>query len=157
SFNGQLYAFDKQSGATVWEFQPALSTQNHLGLTNADGSFNVNPLIPMYDYSLVSADRLYMGEVFQLGSIVSSPLIHENEVYFTSTDSSLYALEGATLAVSQLNLDTLENDTIAEIQLVFSVSGGEYDSVTVAIKDNRADVRNAVMFDPVNFKPNSGK
>ncbi len=157
SFNGQLYAFDKQSGATVWEFQPALSTQNHLGLTNADGSFNVNPLIPMYDYSLVSADRLYMGEVFKLGSIVSSPLIHENEVYFTSTDSSLYALEGATLAVSQLNLDTLENDSIAEVQLVFSVRGGEYDSVTVAIKDNRADVRNAVMFDPVNFKPKSGK
>lgn len=157
SFNGQLYSFNKESGATNWEFQPPLSVQNHLNLTNPNGSFNVNPLLNMFDYSQVSADRLYLGEVFKLGSIVSSPVLDQGMIYFTSTDSCLYALEGATLTLSGTDLGTQEENSIVDFELVVSVEGGSYDSTTVAVKDNRSSVRNAVIVDPVDLQPVNGQ
>ena len=153
-FNGRMYGIEKQSGKIRWEFQPALSIQNYLGLSNVSGSFNVTPLYK-FDYSKAEAQAQYLNEVYKTGPIISSPVIAGGIVYFTSADSNIYALEGATIDADDVELGEMVKDTVVNFDITTSVNRGDYDSVTISVKSNSESQQEAFAFTPatLQFKP----
>jgi len=89
TFDGKLTAFDVKSQKPLWEFQTDASRQHLEALTNQDGTFNWGVIVPegFYDDMVTG-----MSKRFTSGTILSSPVVVNNTVYFGSTDGNLYAL-----------------------------------------------------------------
>lgn len=156
TFGGRLYGFEKETGQIRWEFQHALSIANHLNLSRVDGSLDQNPLIPLFDYAYTEAQRQFLNELFKTGSIVSSPVTYDGVIYFSATDSSVYALETVDIQIGDTDLGMVEKGTIAEHDFEVTITGTEYDSATLSVKSNSASEREAFTFQPDLFQPESG-
>jgi len=90
SFNGKLYAVNTKTGQFIWEFQTQAGRKDPLGVVGADGRPDFKTAFRSQFYE----DMYRAGErLFSLGSIVSSPVVDHDVVYFGSTDGNLYALE----------------------------------------------------------------
>lgn len=89
-FFGRLYALDRLSGKLAWEFQTDSAKADPLRLLNPDGTRNRATVMRLFS----DFEDMYINvsRVFSLGSILSSPVVDQGEIYFGSTDGYLYAL-----------------------------------------------------------------
>jgi outer membrane protein assembly factor BamB len=90
SFDGKLHAADLKTLKPLWDFTTEASKQNAPALTGADGRLDFNKVI-----RFLFVDEMNAGVVklFATGSVVSSPAIDKDVVYFGSTDGGVYALK----------------------------------------------------------------
>jgi outer membrane protein assembly factor BamB len=88
--NGTLQARDLKSGEALWDFQTETSRQNKGWVLTADRKLNepLNFFSNWREAPVVASDRQ-----FNIGAILSSPLVMNGIVYFGSTDGNLYAIE----------------------------------------------------------------
>lgn len=150
AFNGRLYGIEKQGGTIRWEFQPSLSVQNHLNLSRVDGTMDESSVLHFH-YDSTVAQGQWLGEFFKTGSVISSPASANGTIYFTTTDSCIYALETVSLQLDDVDLESLVKDTVVSFDLDVMVDSGIYDSVTVSVKSNSETTRNAFKFKPSTF------
>jgi len=92
NFGGKLTAIDLKTQKPAWVFETDGAKQNAAALINADGSIKFEAVFssptPFYDDMVIAVHKL-----FTLGTILSSPVVVGNTVYFGSTDGNLYALQ----------------------------------------------------------------
>jgi eukaryotic-like serine/threonine-protein kinase len=93
-FTGNLYALDLNSEGKSWQ---AFSTEgrrtNAARILNRQGDLDFAFTAGVQDLSLYESSVDVMNEFYNLGSIVSSPAISGNTIYFGSADGYLYAIE----------------------------------------------------------------
>ncbi|MGE5647896.1 MAG: PQQ-binding-like beta-propeller repeat protein [Acidobacteriota bacterium] len=90
TFGGKLHAFDLKTNQQLWVFETAASKQNAPAFTNAEGKLDFSKAV---DGAFADAMVTGLAKLFTMGSIVSSPVVFEDALYFGSTDGSLYALK----------------------------------------------------------------
>ncbi len=92
NFGGKLTAIDLKTQKPAWVFETDGTKQNAAALTNADGSIKFEVVFSspnlFYDDMVIAVHKL-----FTMGTILSSPVVVGNTVYFGSTDGNLYALQ----------------------------------------------------------------
>lgn len=87
TFDGKVVSVDYKTGNTNWEFQTDASKENYSKIYKADGTF-------LDEFELYGEDYLESEQmIHDLGSILSDPVIHNNKLYFGSSDGNLYALK----------------------------------------------------------------
>ena len=70
-----------------WQFQTDASKQNYFEIYSEEGGFDE-------DFELYGADYLESErKIHELGSVLSTPVIWENKIYFGSSDGNLYAVK----------------------------------------------------------------
>ena len=92
TFGGKLTAVDLKTQKPAWVFETDGSKQNSASMTNADGSINFETVFSspnLYYEDMVLA----VHKLFTMGTILSSPVVVANTIYFGSTDGNLYALQ----------------------------------------------------------------
>ena len=89
TFDGKLHAFDLKTREPLWVFETEASKQNAPAFTNRDGKIDWNVMIAA---NFIDEMVIGLGRIFTMGSIVSSPVVEKDAVYFGSTDGYLYAL-----------------------------------------------------------------
>ncbi|HMI54432.1 MAG TPA: PQQ-binding-like beta-propeller repeat protein [Candidatus Saccharimonadales bacterium] len=88
--DGKLTALDLTAGKTAWSFQTDASRENLTKFSKPGGG---------PDYAAAFADDFYdsmivgVAKMYATGSILSSPVVVDNVIYFGSTDGNLYALQ----------------------------------------------------------------
>ena len=91
NFGGTLTAVDLTTQKPVWTFETDGAKKNAATLTQPDGSFKFEAIFPspnlFYDDMVVAVSK-----ILTMGSILSSPVIVGDTIYFGSTDGNLYAL-----------------------------------------------------------------
>ena len=91
NFGGKLTAIDLKTKEPVWVFETEGAKQHASELLNADGSIKFDAIFPspnpFYNDMVFAVDK-----ILSLGTILSSPVVVDNVVYFGSTDGNLYAL-----------------------------------------------------------------
>jgi outer membrane protein assembly factor BamB len=91
AFGGKLTAIDVKTQKAAWAFETDGAKQNGASVTNADGSIKWESLFPgpnlFYEDMVMAVHKL-----FTAGTILSSPVVVRDTVYFGSTDGNLYAL-----------------------------------------------------------------
>lgn len=91
NFGGKLTAIDLKGQKTAWVFETDGAKQNASSLTNADGSIKFETVFsspsPYYEDMVLAVHKL-----FTMGTILSSPVVVGDTVYFGSTDGNLYAV-----------------------------------------------------------------
>jgi FOG: WD40-like repeat len=93
-FTGNLYAMDLKSGGKIWQtFSTESRKANAARILNQEGNLDFAFTAGAQDLSLYETTTDVMNEFYNLGSIVSSPSISGNTIYFGSADGYLYAVE----------------------------------------------------------------
>jgi outer membrane protein assembly factor BamB len=87
--SGKLMAVDLNSQKVAWTFETEASKKNGPPLTKADGTPNYEAVFSdfFYDDMVIGTDKF-----MSVGTILSSPVVAENVIYFGSSDGNLYAL-----------------------------------------------------------------
>lgn len=92
NFAGTLAAIDLNTHKSVWAFETDGAKENAQKLTNPDGSIKFEAIFPspnpFYDDMVVAISKL-----FSMGTILSSPAVVGESVYFGGTDGNVYALK----------------------------------------------------------------
>jgi outer membrane protein assembly factor BamB len=90
SFSGKLFAIDVRAGKVAWEFQTAAAKANVRQALTPSGELNGAVLFPVnfFEKMFTAVDSL-----FELGAILSSPLVDQGVVYVGSADGNVYALK----------------------------------------------------------------
>jgi outer membrane protein assembly factor BamB len=88
---GSLIALEAKSGNIIWQFQTPAAKANRDSIIAANGEFNYPKIFTenTYEANLKSVDRIY-----SMGSILSSPALYKDMIFFGSADSCVYALYG---------------------------------------------------------------
>ncbi|MEX0608835.1 MAG: PQQ-binding-like beta-propeller repeat protein [Balneolaceae bacterium] len=86
SFDGKMYGINYKTGAVAWEFQTESSKENYHRMFREEGGFKEG--FVLYGENYLKSEKL----IHALGSILSTPLIAENIIYFGSSDGKLYAI-----------------------------------------------------------------
>jgi outer membrane protein assembly factor BamB len=93
-FTGNFYSLDLNSQGKDWQtFSTDGRKMNAARILNQKGDLDFAFTAGTQDLSLYESSVDVMNEFYNLGSIVSSPAIAGNTVYFGSADGCLYALE----------------------------------------------------------------
>lgn len=91
NFSGKLTAIDLKTQKPAWVFDTDGAKQNAASMTNADGSIKFEAVFsspnPYYEDMVLAVHKL-----FTMGTILSSPVVAADTVYFGSTDGNLYAV-----------------------------------------------------------------
>jgi outer membrane protein assembly factor BamB len=87
-FNGKLYNVDLDTGKINWTYQTEASKANYSKVLDQDDHI-IKGLEDSYNWDMVAIYDLFHS----LGSILSSPVVDNNVVYFGSTDGYFYALQ----------------------------------------------------------------
>jgi outer membrane protein assembly factor BamB len=92
SHNGKLLAIDLSGHAPRWQFETDGYRTHGSDYTSADGTpnYGVAQTENFYDAMVAGADRM-----MDVGSVLSSPVVYDDEIYFGSADGNLYALTRA--------------------------------------------------------------
>lgn len=92
NFGGKLTAIDVKTQKPVWVFETDGAKQNGPAMTNADGTIKFETVFTskklFYDDMVLAVHKL-----FTMGTILSSPVVVGDTIYFGSTDGNLYALK----------------------------------------------------------------
>jgi eukaryotic-like serine/threonine-protein kinase len=91
NFGGKLTAIDLKTQKPTWVFETDAAKQNAAAMTNADGSIKFETVFSspnLYYEDMVLA----VHKLFTMGTILSSPALAGDTVYFGSTDGNLYAV-----------------------------------------------------------------
>ncbi|MBD3615008.1 MAG: PQQ-binding-like beta-propeller repeat protein [Gracilimonas sp.] len=86
SFDGKVYGVHFETGKKVWEFQTENSKKNYHTIFSEEGGFNEDFIL--YGEEYLESEKM----IHSLGSILSTPLIDGNVIYFGSSDGNLYAI-----------------------------------------------------------------
>jgi eukaryotic-like serine/threonine-protein kinase len=93
-FTGNFYALDLKSKGKNWKaFSTESRKSNAERILNHNGELDFAYTAGKEDLTLYAPSVKVMNEFYTLGSIVSSPAIYGNTIYFGSTDGYLYAIE----------------------------------------------------------------
>jgi eukaryotic-like serine/threonine-protein kinase len=93
-FTGNFYALDLKSKGKNWQtFSTESRKSNAERILNRNGELDFAYTAGKEDLTLYAPSVKVMNEFYTLGSIVSSPTIYGNSIYFGSTDGYLYAIE----------------------------------------------------------------
>jgi outer membrane protein assembly factor BamB len=89
SHDGTLYTVDLKTAKVGWSFKTDGARQNLVGLSKPDGTTNYETVFTenFFDNMIVGVYKL-----FATGSVLSSPVVAGDSVYFGSTDGNLYAV-----------------------------------------------------------------
>lgn len=87
TFDGRVMGIDHLTGETKFEYQTQKSKDNYKTIFNEKGEFKKGFVLYGKDYLEVEA------RIHSLGSILSSPLIENQHIYFGSSDGYMYALK----------------------------------------------------------------
>ncbi len=91
NFGGKLTAIDLKTQKPAWVFETDGAKQNAAAMTNADGTIKFETVFPspklFYDDMVLAVHKL-----FTMGTILSSPVVVGDTIYFGSTDGNVYAL-----------------------------------------------------------------
>ena len=94
-YNGTLYSCDTKKGKTKWIFETDAHKQDSLHVLNKN-----DELIEVWDDASDNSMFASIARLYSIGSVISSPTVHNGDVYFGSTDGNLYALtEGGVTGV----------------------------------------------------------
>jgi eukaryotic-like serine/threonine-protein kinase len=85
-FDGMLRGVNPKTGEIIHEFQTESSKLNYSTVFGDDGKFREG--FELYGKDYLEAERT----IHSLGSILSTPVIDENIIYFGSSDGGLYAV-----------------------------------------------------------------
>jgi outer membrane protein assembly factor BamB len=86
TFDGRVMGIDHLTGETKWQFQTVVSKQNHHTIYDETGEFKE-------DFVLYGKDWKIAEEMIHaLGSILSTPVIDNEIIYFGSSDGHIYAV-----------------------------------------------------------------
>lgn len=92
NFGGKLTGVDLKEQQPCWEFETDGAKKNAAALLNADGSIKFETIFPspkiFYDDMVVA-----VAKILSMGSILSSPVVVGDVVYFGSSDGNVYALK----------------------------------------------------------------
>jgi len=92
NFGGKLTAIDLKTQKPTWVFETGGAKQNGPAMTNPDGTIKFETVFtspkPFYDDMVLAVHKL-----FTMGTILSSPVVVGDTIYFGSTDGNLYALK----------------------------------------------------------------
>lgn len=86
-FDGKVFGVDPASGETRWEYQTLASRTNYSQIFKPDGSFNDD--FVLYGANYLDSER----KIHTLGSVLSTPVIQDDVIYFGSSDGNLYAVK----------------------------------------------------------------
>ncbi|MEX0722636.1 MAG: PQQ-binding-like beta-propeller repeat protein [Gracilimonas sp.] len=86
SFDGKVTGVDYETGKVVWEFQTQSSKENYHNIYKEEGGF-IDGFV-LYDEEYMETE----AKIHTLGSILSTPFIDDNVIYFGSSDGYLYAV-----------------------------------------------------------------
>jgi outer membrane protein assembly factor BamB len=93
-FTGNFYALDLDSdGRSLQTFSTEGRKANAIRILNQKGELDFAFTAGSQDLALYESSVDVMNEFYTLGSIVSSPAISGNTVYFGSADGFLYAVK----------------------------------------------------------------
>ena len=93
-FTGNLYALDLRSKGKNWQtFSTEGRKSNAARVLNQNGELDFTYAAGKEDLNFYAPGVKVMNEFYTMGSIVSSPTIYANTIYFGSADGYLYALE----------------------------------------------------------------
>lgn len=91
NFGGKLTAIDLKTQKPAWVFETDGAKQNAASMTNADGSIKFETVFSSptayYEDMVLAVHKL-----FTMGTILSSPVVVGDTIYFGSTDGNLYAV-----------------------------------------------------------------
>jgi eukaryotic-like serine/threonine-protein kinase len=91
NFGGKLTAIDLKTQKPAWVFETDGAKENASSMTNPDGSIKFETVFstpnPYYEDMVLAVHKL-----FTMGTILSSPVVVGDTVYFGSTDGNLYAV-----------------------------------------------------------------
>jgi len=87
TFDGKLLGADYLTGEIVWKFQTENSKLNYSKVYNEEGEFAES--FELYGNEYLESE----ATIHSLGSILSSPVIDEEIIYFGSSDGNLYAVK----------------------------------------------------------------
>jgi len=85
-FNGKLYTADQKTGEVLSTFQTEGSRKNYHLVYDANDKFR--PDFEMYGNDYLKAEK----KIMDMGAILSSVVISNNMIYFSSTDGYVYGL-----------------------------------------------------------------
>ncbi len=83
---GKLHAVDAITGKDKWVYNTDAYTNNHLRYFKPDDIYRDDI------YSIIKSNEQFLEAQVELGGIFSTPLVEKLQVFFTSTDGSLYCL-----------------------------------------------------------------
>lgn len=86
-FNGKLYHVALDTGKINWTYQTYASKENYSKVFDSDDC-KIKGLEDSYHWDMAAFYNVFHS----LGSILSSPVVDQNVVYFRSTDGYYYAL-----------------------------------------------------------------
>jgi len=89
-FNGFLYGVDSNNGKIAWRFQTDGSRKKYHTIYKDDGTFR--PDFSIYGKTLKKT-RENEEQIQSMGSIMSTPVIQNQTIFFGSTDSTFYAVK----------------------------------------------------------------
>ena len=87
TFDGRVMGIDHLTGKTKFEFQTQKSKDNYKTIFNEKGAFKEGFVLYGKDYIEVEA------KIHSLGSVLSSPLVENEHIYFGSSDGYMYAVK----------------------------------------------------------------
>lgn len=85
-FDGKLRGVDPLTGELIYEYQTRGSKENYSKVYGDDGKFRKD--FELYGKDYLESER----SIHSLGSILSTPVIDNNILYFGSSDGGLYAV-----------------------------------------------------------------
>lgn len=92
NLGGKLTAINLKTQKPVWVFETDGAKQNAAAMTSTDGSLKFEAIFsspnPYYEDMVLAVHKL-----FTMGTILSSPVVVRETVYFGSTDGNLYAVQ----------------------------------------------------------------
>ena len=89
-FDGILRGADVNTGEIMYEYQTRGSRENYSKVFGSDGKFK--PGFELYGNDYLESERL----IHTLGSILSTPAVDKNIIYFGSSDGGVYAAKVIT-------------------------------------------------------------
>ena len=87
TFDGKIFGVDYKTGEIKWEFQTEKSKLNYSTIYNEEGEFKEG--FQLYGEDTEASE----AKIHLLGSILSSPVIEKQIIYFGSSDGYLYAVK----------------------------------------------------------------
>lgn len=85
--NGKLHGINKFTGEIIWSFETSTFRNNRLKYFKPDGTYRDDI------YSIIKSNEQFLDVECELGGIFTTPVIHKNYLFFTSTNGILYCLE----------------------------------------------------------------
>jgi hypothetical protein len=102
--NGSLFAVDANNGKIKSRFDTDGRLLNPINAILPNGDLNPSVFDPVSGYPCQQLEE-YVQRVLTAGSILSSPVVNNNEIYFGSTDSCFYAVNYNTKCNPEINVN----------------------------------------------------